>query len=66
MEEDDVCPQCHLRVAPHDPERLKWGSITFHRNCIKKMQERAHLRNENCTLVWRGTESRIVFVPRQH
>ncbi len=61
---EDFCPQCHKVVAPRDPERTNWGTTVIHRDCIRKLQERAALRNETATIVWRGKESRIVFTKR--
>lgn len=58
----DYCPQCNTVVAPHDPDKQKWGTLVFHRGCIKKLQDRAKLRNEEVTLIWRGNESRLAFV----
>ncbi len=60
----DYCPHCNKVVAPQDSERVSWGTTIFHERCIKAMRERANLRNEEVTLIWRGKESRIYFVPR--
>lgn len=58
----DYCPQCNTVVAPHDPNKEKWGTQVFHGGCRKKLQDRAALRNETVTLIHRGNETRIAFV----
>lgn len=59
----DYCPQCNMVVAPQDPQREKWGTLIFHGGCRNKLRERARLRNEEMTLLWQGTESKLIFVP---
>lgn len=48
------CPKCHVDVAPGDPERREFQGNTYHKNCLKQIQ--------NVVLPQTETQLELIFV----